>query len=56
MEKGASRMSVCLKCRERYMCDRLLYDCPREEKPNGEQDELTVEQVREWEAMYDKVQ
>lgn len=34
------------------MCDRLLYECPRgDDKPSGECDELTPEQILEWEAL-----
>lgn len=46
-------MSICSNCRERYMCDRLLYDCPRDEsdRPTKTQDELTSEEVKEWERL-----
>ena len=44
-------MSVCLICKERYMCDRLLYECPREEKPDGKQDELSPDEKAEWESL-----
>lgn len=51
-------MSVCLNCRERFMCDRLLYECPRPEddRPDEEKDELTSEQIKEWEGLYETLQ
>lgn len=45
-------MSVCLKCKERYACDRVLYDCPREDKPNGIEDELTDRDKEMWAVTY----
>ncbi len=45
-------MSVCLSCKERYMCDRLLYECPRgDDKPDGTHDELTAKEKAEWERL-----
>lgn len=45
-------MSVCLMCKERYMCDQLLYECPRgDSKPDGSHDELTSKQKAEWEEL-----
>lgn len=43
-------MSECSKCKERYGCDRLLYDCPRESIPDGLEDELSDSQVWQWES------
>ena len=43
-------MSICLYCKERFMCDRVLYDCPREEndRPIEGKDELTIKQKSQW--------
>ena len=48
-------MSICLKCKERFMCDRILYDCPR--NPNDmptDKDELSEEQITEWKQLIEK--
>ena len=42
-------MSVCLKCKERYGCDRVLCSCPREETPE-EDDELSDSEIWMWES------
>lgn len=48
-------ISVCDICKERYMCDRVLYSCPRgDDKPNGNTDELSTQEVKEWEELYSK--
>lgn len=44
-------MNVCEYCKERYMCDRVLYDCPRDDKPDGTHDELTPHMKAEWEKL-----
>lgn len=42
----------CEICKERFMCDRLIYECPRETPPTGEADELSDEDKREWAKIY----
>lgn len=46
--------NACSICKERFMCDQLIYDCPRETPPQGPDDELTEEQIKEWEALIEK--
>ena len=45
-------MNVCNLCKERFMCDRLLYECPREEPPSGNVDELDDSSKKEWAETY----
>ena len=45
----------CEICRERFGCDRLLYDCPREVLPMGTDDELNDEEKRSWAKTYIKL-
>lgn len=45
-------MNVCDICKERFMCDRLLYDCPRSSLPEGTEDELSDDDKREWAKTY----
>lgn len=42
----------CEICKERFMCDRVLYDCPRETPPTGDVDELDAEEKRKWANVY----
>lgn len=43
----------CTKCKERYMCDRVKYDCPRDDAPTEKDvDELTIKQIKIWEDLY----
>ena len=41
---------ICNFCKERFMCDRVLYDCPRDkdDRPTEGKDELTVKQRAQW--------
>lgn len=41
---------ICDFCKERYGCDRVSYDCPREEKPDEIEDELSDSQIWSWES------
>ena len=44
---------ICDFCKERFMCDRVLYDCPRDpnDRPTENIDELSEEQLAEWRAL-----
>ena len=41
---------ICNYCKDRFMCDRVLYDCPRDknDRPTEGKDELTVRQRAQW--------
>lgn len=42
----------CDSCRERFMCDRVKYDCPRSYPPfKKDSDELTVDELKMWTEM-----
>lgn len=41
---------ICNFCKERYGCDQVSYDCPREEKPDEIEDELSDSQIWSWES------
>ena len=45
---------ACKICKERFMCDRVLYECPRETPPTGGVDELSDEKKKEWARIYIK--
>lgn len=44
----------CDICRERFMCDRVLYSCPREVAPVGNNDELDEVNKQNWALTYMK--
>ena len=46
---------ACNICKERFMCDRLEYDCPREQFPVGNNDELDEQNKRNWAELYKKL-
>ena len=43
----------CNCCRERFMCDRVKYNCPRNDPPlKGNADELTSKEKLAWALTY----
>lgn len=46
---------ACEICKERFMCDRLEYACPRLTFPVGGSDELDEANKRDWAALYKKL-
>ena len=44
----------CSVCKERFMCDRVKYSCPREDPPvKGSTDELSSKEKVTWAVTYE---